>query len=62
MTQPTITSDFLAQVRADTCGRTRRQAEQCVLLAVVTSTDIAASLIDQAVALRASLGDRAMAS
>ena len=54
-TMPNHSSD-LARMRADHAMRARRHADGCVLLAVVTSTDVAAALIDQAVALHATLG------
>ena len=50
-----VAPEVLVKVRAEALGRTRRYAEQCILLATVTSTDVAAALIDQAVQLRASL-------
>jgi hypothetical protein len=58
MTQPALVSDYLVQARAETLERNRRHADGCILLALVTSTDIAATLIDQAVDLHAAL-DRA---
>ena len=47
--------DSLPAARAELLARTRRHADHCVLLAVVTSTDVSAALIDQAVELHANL-------
>ena len=55
MTPTPPSAEFLASARAETIARTRRQVDQCILLAVVTSTDVAAALIDQAVELRAAV-------
>jgi hypothetical protein len=45
-------------LHAERQARTRAHAADCVLLAVVTSTDVAAALIDQAVELHALLDHR----
>ena len=47
-------AQFCEQARADAMERTRRHVDHCILLAVVTSEDVAATLIDQAIALRQS--------
>ncbi len=45
--------DTIRSARADYRARSEAHVRNCVLLAVVTSEDVAANLIDQAVALRA---------
>lgn len=47
-----ITSEFtnLEKIRADPAHHSPRHAENCVMLAVVTSQEIAAEIIDLAIA------------
>lgn len=51
MTSEHPTAKAIRLARADNETRTRSHVRDCVLLAVVTSEEIAADLIDQAIAL-----------
>jgi len=53
---PVITK---AEANADRIARARRHASHCLLMARVTSPDVAASLIDRAIELSISAGDAA---
>jgi hypothetical protein len=54
MNDAPASATLCAHARADAIERTRRHVDHCILLAVVTSQDVAATLIDQAIALCAS--------
>jgi hypothetical protein len=45
--------DVIRSAQAECQARLQAHKQHCILLAVVTSPDVAATLIDQAIALRA---------